>query len=110
MKIRVRYKQNGAGEQSDDILGNGGEFPNGFICDEGSFPTVKCCNPLCKSTYFWGNVLSSFIRSGQESAEGYLFCHGNESSPRGRRVYRRCANSLRYQLSRVVDTPQNESE
>lgn len=109
MKVMVRYRQNGSGEWHDDILGDGKEFPNSFVWDGTSFPTITCCNQLCKSSYLLGDVLSTFVKGGQDTAEGYLICRGNESSPKGRRVYRRCANSLRYHLSRVEDTPQDEA-
>ncbi len=110
MKVWVSYKQNGAGERYDDISGSGEEFPRGFVWDGASNPTVKCCNPLCKSSYDFGGLLANFAQSEQNSMEGYLICNGNESSAKGKRIYRRCANSLRYRLSRVEGTPQSESE
>lgn len=110
MAIRVEYKQNGADENDDIFMPLENGFSHSFLWDGKYGVKVKCCNRLCKGHYFLGLEIDRFVASNLKEATGYLFCGGYETSPKGRKIYRRCFNSLRYRFSRVEDRTQNEQE
>lgn len=110
MAILVEYTQNGANENDDNLMPNENGFSHSFLWDGNYGYKVKCCNCFCKSHYFLGLEIDKFAASNLKETTGYLFCGGFETSPKGRKIYRRCFNSLRYPFSRVEDSSQNEQE
>lgn len=109
MTIIIEYKQNGADDKYDDISGKGEEFTHRRTWDKKYSLQISCCNTLCKSMYTLSEI-HAFAEGKETEQIGYVLCNGNETSPKGAKIYRRCANSLRYRFSRVEDTPQYEPE
>lgn len=110
MAIKVEYRQNGAGERDGLLMPPVDGFTHSFVWDGDIGKTVKCCNPLCKGSYYLGFEIEKFARGNEPVATCLLVCHGSESSPKGRVVYRNCANTLRYRFRRVEDRPQSGAE
>ena len=61
---------------------------------------INCSNPLCYNGGFSiGSILREMIRNRQTELETSELCQGNESSLKGRRIYRKCMNSFKIKVS-----------
>lgn len=61
---------------------------------------IDCSNPLCYNGGFSiGSILSEMIRNKQTELETSKLCQGNEGSPKGRRIYRKCINFFKIKVS-----------
>jgi hypothetical protein len=60
---------------------------------------IDCINPLCYNGGFSiGDILREMIKNKEEIKDGSCICQGNEGSPKGRRVYRKCLNMFIYKV------------
>lgn len=61
---------------------------------------IPCANPLCRrGGYEIDQVLSDMRRLRETERKGVLSCPGDEGSPKGRRIGRRCGNKIEYTLT-----------
>lgn len=61
---------------------------------------VRCSNPYCnRGGYEIDMDVHNLIRENAESREFRKACRGDEGSPKGRRIGRRCLNYLRYRIT-----------
>jgi hypothetical protein len=61
---------------------------------------IDCSNPLCYNGGFSiGSILRKMVRNKQTELETSKLCQGNEGSPRGRRIYRKCMNFFKIKVS-----------
>ncbi len=61
---------------------------------------INCRNPLCyKGGFSIGSALRDMVRNRQTELETIEICRGNEASPKGRRIYRTCANFFKIKVS-----------
>ena len=82
--VEVRVEETGNGvHQSGELI---------FLKSQIS-AFVNCSNPLC---YNGGVALHSIIRQMNQQRktedDTYKLCQGNEASPKGKRIYRKCMN------------------
>lgn len=60
---------------------------------------VDCSNPACYGGGFQlGSPLAQMVRERQTEHEESKMCRGNEGSPKGRRIYRKCLNTFKYKI------------
>jgi hypothetical protein len=61
---------------------------------------INCSNPLCYNGGFnIGLKIDKMVRNRETQREDSDFCQGNEGSPKGHRVYKKCWNSFKYKIS-----------
>lgn len=61
---------------------------------------INCSNPLCYNGGFRvGSDIREMVSKRETQREGSKICQGNEGSPKGRRVYRKCTNYFRYKIT-----------
>jgi len=61
---------------------------------------IDCDKPLCyRGGFSIGEVLREMVRERSTERQGGALCRGNEGSPKGRRVYRKCVMYFRYKVS-----------
>lgn len=61
---------------------------------------INCNNPLCYNGGFAiGSILREMVRNKQLELETSKFCIGNEGSPKGRIIYRKCLNSFNVKVT-----------
>lgn len=61
---------------------------------------VNCSNPVCFNGGFrLGHILRDMVRSRKTEHTGTAICQGNEGSRKGRRIYRKCLNSFKYEIA-----------
>lgn len=61
---------------------------------------INCSNPLCYNGGFSiGSILREMVRNKQVELETSKICQGNEGSPKGRRIYRKCVNFFKIKVS-----------
>ncbi len=60
---------------------------------------IDCSNPLCYNGGFSiGSILREMIRNNEIEKIDSLLCDGNEGSPKGRRIYRKCMNMFKIRI------------
>lgn len=101
--ITVEVQENDLGRDISKRTYAKHNFPGEFI---------NCSNSMCYAGgYHLGSLISSMVREGKTSAEGSAICRGNEGSPKGRRIRRKCLNhfkvnvSIRYKESAPTTPP-----
>lgn len=61
---------------------------------------INCSNPLCYNGGFSvSRILREMIHNKQTEIETSAICQGNEGSPKGRRIYRKCLNHFKIKVS-----------
>jgi hypothetical protein len=61
---------------------------------------INCQNTLCcKGGFNIGGPIREMVKNKETQREGSAFCQGNEGSPQGRRVYKKCRNFFQYKIS-----------
>jgi len=56
---------------------------------------IDCHNPTCYNGGFSiGKLLREMVKTRQTDLEETEFCQGNEGSPKGKRLYRKCWNKF----------------
>jgi hypothetical protein len=61
---------------------------------------LRCSNPLCRRGGFEVDLEVSLLRMKHETEKaGELWRPGDEGSPKGRRMGRRCLNRIKYKLT-----------
>ena len=91
--LSVEVCENGKGidDWNKESTYNIENFPGEFI---------DCNNPRC---YGGGFSICAIIRkmakNKETSFEGTKYCKGNEGSPKGRKIYRKCWNSFNVKVS-----------
>lgn len=76
---------------------------------------VNCSNSMCYNGGFRiGDVVREMNYKREENREGSAICQGNEGSPKGRRIYRKCLNHFDYKITikykDVVEDKQKDDE
>ncbi len=74
---------------------------------------IDCSNPLCaKGGFALGEMVRDMVRNKDESFEQSKICIGNEGSPKGKRIYRKCMNyftvKVAIQYKKEVDKENKE--
>ncbi len=60
---------------------------------------VNCSNPMCYNGGFsLGSIIREMVYKKETEREGSTICQGNEGSPKGRRIYRKCLNHFSYKI------------
>jgi len=68
---------------------------------------VNCSNPMCYGGGFQlGLYLHGMVSGKKTELEESALCSGNEGSPQGRRVYRKCLNLFRLKIKVTYKDPQ----
>jgi len=61
---------------------------------------INCSNELCYNGGFnIGLPISGMVRNRETQREDSALCQGNEGSPKGRRIYKKCSNFFKYKIS-----------
>lgn len=61
---------------------------------------VNCSNSLCYNGGFSiGEIIRDMIKEKKTEFEISKLCQGNEGSPKGRRIYRKCLNFFKIKIS-----------
>lgn len=97
-EIRVEYSESDYG----GISRCGGHAPGDFVLTDKSRigEYLSCSNPLCyKGGIKIGWTLREMIRQRETEKEGSGECQGNEASPKGRKIYRKCMNFFKYKIT-----------
>jgi hypothetical protein len=71
---------------------------------------IDCSNSLCYDGGFSiGAILRDMVSKKQMDLETSQLCQGNEGSPKGRRIYRKCVNYFKVKVSikykNVIEQP-----
>jgi len=86
------YGRSGRGEETHRYR-NPGEY-------------INCSNPVCYNGGFnIGGPIREMVRSRETHREGSALCQGNEGSPKGRRIYGKCMNFFKYQITVKYRSP-----
>lgn len=64
---------------------------------------IRCSNALCNGGFRIADVFRDMVSKQESHREDALLCGGNETSPKGKRILKRCCNSL----SVVIDIEYN---
>lgn len=60
---------------------------------------IRCSNTFCRQGgYEMDFDIHDMIRDGVSEREGHKMCAGSEGSPKLRRIYRKCFNSINYKI------------
>lgn len=60
---------------------------------------IKCSNSLCYNGGFSiGHIIRDMVHNKEVDKESSKLCQGNEGSPKGRRIYRKCLNIFKYKI------------
>jgi hypothetical protein len=61
---------------------------------------IDCSNPLCYNGGFsMGSILREMVKNKQTELETSKLCQGNEGSPKGRKIYKKCMNFFKIKVS-----------
>ena len=61
---------------------------------------INCSNPECYNGGFdIGSAIHDMVRARETEREGSELCQGNEGSPKGRRIYKKCQNFFEYKIT-----------
>ncbi|MFA5929281.1 MAG: hypothetical protein WC861_00185 [Candidatus Micrarchaeia archaeon] len=70
---------------------------------------LRCSNPSCRrGGYEIDFAISAMTGSKQTEKEGFIVCHGDEGTPKGRKIGRRCVNTIHYKLTLTYKESKNE--
>ena len=90
LKVEVIESGEGVSEWSRKHVYLKEHFPGEYI---------NCSNSLCYNGGFSvGSFLRDMVRNKQTDLDGSKLCQGNEGSPKGRRIYRKCLNSFKIHI------------
>lgn len=93
--VAVTHRESG-------LLRDAGEGANDWYTEKTLGEHVRCTNDLCYAGGFpIGNVLREMVSARETHREGRLLCRGNEGSPKGRRIYRKCLYGISYTIDLV---------
>jgi hypothetical protein len=68
---------------------------------------VDCSNSQCyNGGVSVGHIIREMVRERETDREASAICRGNEASPKGRRVYRKCLNQFSLKISLTYKTEQ----
>ncbi|GAB6036147.1 hypothetical protein JCM15519_07060 [Fundidesulfovibrio butyratiphilus] len=91
-----------------------GGFPKKDEYDQGKYTItdkkyigeyIRCTNNKCYNGGFQiGWILRDMVRDGKTEQEGEIMCRGDEGSPKGRKIYRKCLNRCTYKISITFKT------
>jgi len=60
---------------------------------------INCSNTLCYNGGFSiGSEIRDMVRKRETEREDSALCQGNEGSPKGRRIYRKCMNFFKFKI------------
>lgn len=73
---------------------------------------VNCSNPVCFAGGFHlGSHLHKMVSESKTELEDSELCRGNEGSPKGRRMYRKCVNTFKFKITiKYVDGASSKVE
>ncbi len=70
---------------------------------------LNCNNSSCQRGGFAiGQEIREMVRSKETEREKLLICEGDEGSPKGRKIGRRCINHINVKIKIKYKKPQNE--
>ena len=55
---------------------------------------INCSNAFCNGGFHIAPLVREMVAKMETHKEGYILCKGNETSPKGRRIYKKCMNGL----------------
>ena len=63
---------------------------------------VRCGNPFCRQGgYEMDFDIHDMIHDGVSERVGHKMCEGSEGSPKLRRIYKKCFNSINYKITLI---------
>lgn len=96
--IRIAYKESGMGVsvfEQDDAEGFAHHITNKVYVPE----YIRCSNGLCvHGGYRIAEKIREMVNNKETASSGSIICCGNEGSPKGRRIYRKCYNFIKYKV------------
>ena len=109
--IRVEYTESGVGAYSTRYKGNEAyQRVLGEKCHISEY--INCSNPLCyNGGIHIGQVLREMVYNQETQKEDSKICQGNEGSPKGRKIYRKCYNYFQYKITisyKPIERPREE--
>jgi hypothetical protein len=61
---------------------------------------LRCSRPRCfGGGYDFRSIIHNMAHAGETEKEGSISCEGHEASPKGKRKYKMCLNTLRYKAT-----------
>ncbi|HPW98276.1 MAG TPA: hypothetical protein PK218_06940 [Flavobacterium sp.] len=91
LTVEVEESRHGVGDWNRKSTYKKQNFPGEYI---------NCSNSLCYNGGFSiGSILREMVRNKQTELETSKLCQGNEGSPKGRRIYRKCMNFFKIKVS-----------
>lgn len=70
---------------------------------------INCSNRICYNGGFnIGRKIAELVKKKDTFGEGLAVCQGQEASPQGRRVYRKCMNFFKYKITIKYKTMSSE--
>lgn len=55
---------------------------------------INCSNAFCDGGYHIAQLIREMVAKKETHRESTLLCKGNETSPKGHRIYKKCMNGL----------------
>jgi len=90
-KISVEVTESGYGVYSN--------FRTSHYSNHNIAEYINCSNSSCYNGGFSiGTIIREMSYRKETEREGTAICQGNEGSPKGRRIYRKCLNSFEYKI------------
>ena len=90
--VRVEVEEHGAGAY--------GESRRQTLTKDHIGEFVDCSNPICyRGGFRLGRILREMVDAKQTELATSTLCQGSEGSPKGRRIYQRCTNHFKINLT-----------
>jgi hypothetical protein len=88
--IKIEVKETGTGTFNSRIS---------HYKKESSSEYINCSNPICYNGGFkLGDIIRKMVYKNESDREGSAMCQGNEGSPKGRIIYKKCWNDFSYKI------------
>jgi len=99
--IKIEYTESGVGAYSHIFNERSEGKYKRCLSDKNYIAEyIRCSNRLCVHGGFCvGEKIRDLVREKETAFEGTIFCCGNEGSPKGRRIYRRCLNNIEVKIT-----------
>lgn len=94
--VKIEYRESGFGTTPRHFPKISGEDNTYSITNKDYLAEyIRCPNPMCVHGGFnIGDKIREMVAKKITTLECYIGCCGNEGSPKGRKIYRPCRNSI----------------
>lgn len=96
--IKIDYTESqigGFSKASDGDMGRRVINDKHSICEYLPCHNLYCCN----GGFHIGPIIYDMVRNRKETSAGEYVCQGDEGSPKGRKIYRRCLHKFDYTIT-----------